>query len=272
MAIIGGRHRWTLEGCVAPGAGGCGVAQQLPPQDQRFPGAVCLPGAETLCGGVRAVTPEQKRLADRIIKLLALANSTTFEAEAKTARSMAEELMRVHNVSIDPGKPAQDAMGVREYVPFAKGMRWEGIIAGALATLCSCEVFFDHRVLDHYTLVGVIGNLDVLDYMLREVNRQRIAAWLKYKGAAGEDSFNKFCYGFAQGLQGRIAELELPSDRERLILWYETNVLHKPVLTHDLSSGRASSEAGLAAGEGASLHRGALGQPHKRIGHIKRLR
>jgi hypothetical protein len=149
------------------------------------------------------MTPDQKRLADRILKLLALASSTTFAAEAETARRMADELMRTHNISLGPGKPAQSAIERRYYVPFAKGMRWEGIIACALADLCSCTIFFDSGTLAVYVLVGSIGNLDVLEYMLHEVNRQRIAAWLDYKGKGGADSFNKFCYGFAKAIENK---------------------------------------------------------------------
>jgi hypothetical protein len=67
------------------------------------------------------MTPEQKTLADRILKLLALANSTTFAAEADTARRMAEELMRTHNISVGSGKPAQNTIEVRDYIPLLRG-------------------------------------------------------------------------------------------------------------------------------------------------------
>jgi hypothetical protein len=58
----------------------------------------------------------------------ALANSTQFEAEASTARKLAEQLIAAHNITLGPGRPSQDTI-----VPFAKGMRWERKIAGALA-------------------------------------------------------------------------------------------------------------------------------------------
>jgi hypothetical protein len=219
------------------------------------------------------MTPDQKRLADRVIKLLALASSSTFAAEAQTARSMAEELMRTHNINLGPGKPTQDTIEWREYTAFAKGMRWEGIIAGSLVDLCFCMMFFNSKKLDHYVLVGSIGNLDVLDYMLREVNRQRIVAWLKYKGENGPDSFNQFCYGFAKALEDKIDALnggaKLEEMQAKLTLWYETNVLGHKCSTTSLSMGAASSDAGLAAGKDACLHRGALGQPQKRIGHSR---
>jgi hypothetical protein len=222
-----------------------------------------------------SMTPNQKQLADRILKLLALANSTTFAAEAQTARRLAEELMKAHNVDIKPGKPGQDAIEVRTYVPFAKGLRWEGIIVDTLADLCSCAMFFDKDKLDEYTLVGAVGNLDMLDYMVREVNRQRIAAWLKYKGSAGPDSFNKFCYGFAQALKDKIDAIVVYEVKKKqsaeLISWYEVNALGRSVRSAKLSSGPASSEAGMEAGKSASLHRGALGQSQRQVGYNKRI-
>jgi hypothetical protein len=147
------------------------------------------------------MTPEQKHLADRIIKLLALANSTTFAAEAQSARAIADQLMRVHNINLGPGKPSQETIECHEYIPFAKKMRWEGIIAGALSDLCSCIIFFDDETLDSYDLVGTISNLDVCEYMLREINRQRIRAWLKYKGENGADSFQSILLWFRTSTQ-----------------------------------------------------------------------
>jgi hypothetical protein len=213
------------------------------------------------------MTPEHKRLADRILKLLALASSTTFTAEAQTARAMADKLMAEHNVKID-GKPDQSNIERRDYTPFAKGMRWEGIIAGALADVCSSNIYFDSKVLDHYCLVGTVFNLDCLQYMLAEVNRQRIHAWLAYKGRAGSDSFNKFCYAFAIALERKCKALtphDASQNHDRLRLWYETNILHRKVNSFDLAMGDPTSQAGAHAGANASLHRGALGEPQRRL-------
>jgi hypothetical protein len=217
------------------------------------------------------MTPEQKRLADRIMKLLALANSTTFSAEAQSARAVAEELMRTHSITLGPGKPSQETIECRTYVPFAKGMRWEGMIATALAKLCSCQIFFNSKTLDYYALVGTIWHLDMLEYMLQEVNRQRIRAWLEYKGSNGPDKFGKFCYGFAKALDDKILTMmvnagAVETHLAKLVVWYENNVIHRKAGTATLALGAASSAAGLAAGESASLHRGALGRAHLQIG------
>lgn len=47
------------------------------------------------------MTPEQKHLADRVAKLLALANSTTFTAEAQLARSAAEQLLEAYAKTVN---------------------------------------------------------------------------------------------------------------------------------------------------------------------------
>ena len=219
------------------------------------------------------MTPERQRIADRIAKLLALADSTTFAAEADTARRLAGELMSVHEVS--PGvKPAGEDIECRSYRPFAKGMRWEGIIADALGKLVCCNVFFGDA-LDCYTLVGTRFNLDILEYMLHAVNGQRIGAWTAYKARGGADSFHKFCYGFAQALDDKIDRLadvaRLRAIRPVLTLWYETNVVHKSVEPTELSTGAASCAAGINAGGSASLHRGTVSAgSQKRLGNKTR--
>jgi hypothetical protein len=119
-------------------------------------------GRHRILGWGGAMSKEQQRIADRILKLLALANSTQFEAEASTARKLAEQLIAAHNITLGPGRPSQDTI-----VPFAKGMRWEGKIAGALADVCACMIFFNSNTLAQYSLVGTIWNLDCLEYMLR---------------------------------------------------------------------------------------------------------
>src|SRR4029079_7072605 len=105
---------------------------------------------------------EQQRIADRILKLLALANSTQFEAEASTARNLAEQWITAHNITLGPGKPSQDTIAI------AKGMRWEGIIAGALADVCACMIFFNSNTLAQYSLVAAMCTWDCLEDMLRE--------------------------------------------------------------------------------------------------------
>lgn len=214
----------------------------------------------------------RQRLADRILKLLALAAGTPFAAEAESARAMAEDLMARHNIDLPGGAKDRTAFTWEVYVPFAKGAKWEFAIIDAVADLCNCTFFFNLETLANYSLIGTIADLEVLRYMLAELHRQRIAAWLDYK-RTGPDSFYKFCFAYAQAMAAKIELLvaarqaTLDAHQKQLQLWYETEILKHPAQHAHVEMGRASSEAGLRAGSGASLNRGAIGQPVRRITH-----
>lgn len=219
---------------------------------------------------------ERKRLADRILKLLALASGTSFAAEADSARAMAAELMERHNIALGEGSKDRSRLACVPYRPFAKGAKWEYIIINALVDFCRCKFFYDKPdVLVDYSLVGTEADLEMLRYMLGEIHRQRITAWLDYK-RDGPDSFHRFCYGFAQALAAKIGAIiaaskgELREYQERLTIWYETEILHAPTVRRHIGFGDASSAAGLAAGGAASLNRGAVGQSARRIGYDRR--
>jgi len=218
-----------------------------------------------------SIDPERQKSADRILKLLALAGGTAFAAEAATARAMAEQLMTRHNIDLGEGSKGRTRISGERYVPFAKGAKWEYIIVDALTDLCNCKFFFDDaETLARYCLVGTIADLEVLRYMLAEIHRQRIAAWLQYK-RTGPDSFHRFCYAFAQALASKISDIvdagrdALDAHQKKLKHWYEIEVLHGPVQGEHVELGRASSAAGLQAGRAASLNRGAVIQTVRRI-------
>jgi Protein of unknown function (DUF2786) len=86
-------------------------------------------------------TDRQKAL-DRIIKLLALANGTSFEGEADTTRRMAEELIAKHKIDVSQAQLC-DQFVIGEYVPWGKQSLWEKIIAAAVAALCGCAFFYE---------------------------------------------------------------------------------------------------------------------------------
>src|SRR5215469_1392923 len=217
------------------------------------------------------MTPEQKKLADKIVALLALASSTTFAAEAETARRLADELMAKHKIeqtALGGGKPSQDTIEVREYwtprfCVFASGetAKWHSSIVMTLVDFCSCAYVYRGDYI-WWAFIGTIWNLDILEYMLSEIGRQRQTAWLSHKRLEEHDSFHRFCFGFAESLKSKIDAI-IDHDKVRqshtaLIIWYESK--HGKVAHGDgLHLGRASSEAGIAAGKDASLHRGAVG-------------
>jgi hypothetical protein len=217
---------------------------------------------------------DRQRLLDRILKILALAEGTSFEGEAATARAMAAELIAKHNVSLPAeGKTPRDEIIINYYKPWGTKWLWERIIASAIAHLCACAMFYsgdpDEGGYDHFTFVGQGMHVEACLYVLGQVHIQRQRAWVRYRGEGGNDSFGKFCFSFARGLEGKIDQLLSSAqldEAERARLWYRErhNVEDGTYIT-----GAGSSDAGHHAGAGASLHRGEAPGPRStlRIGH-----
>ena len=85
--------------------------------------------------------PDRQQIIDRILKILALATGTPFEAEAASARRMADEL--------SPGTPLRcrrkgRLRGINRgqiICPVGKKLLWERIIAAAVSRLCGCSLY-----------------------------------------------------------------------------------------------------------------------------------
>jgi hypothetical protein len=222
-----------------------------------------------------SLNPERKKLLDRLLNLLALAEgskSSKYDGEAASARAKAEELMRKYNLSPNEGSKDRTVFATEEHSPWAKGAQWEYIIADALGELCGCEVYYmgDYLLFD---LVGTVADLEALRYMIDAVNQQRIRAWLEYK-RTGPDKLWSFSYSFARALEEKIHKLlegatAIKAQRERAKRWFEST--HK--ITHGASAirGHGASEAGRSAGSNTSLHRGMVGRPTERLGYQRRL-
>lgn len=205
---------------------------------------------------------DREKLADRILKMLALAAGTSFEAEAATARRLADELMAKHNIDLPSGKADRNALVTQNYTPHFKGMLWEFNLGTAAAYICGCMIYAvgPKDAIHTLVFVGTVANLEAAIYILNKLHEQRIAEWLHYKGSGGSDKFHKFCFGYAQAVLDKVHVLirQMPAlrdERQTAKLWYEER--HK--VGDGLRMGRASSSAGLEAGGSASLHRGELG-------------
>jgi len=211
---------------------------------------------------------DREKLINRILKLLALADGTNFEGEAATARQMADDLIKRHNIDSLGGKPARTAFTIEDYTPHFAGMKWEYVLAEAAARLTGCVIYFSAD-LDRYSFAGTVADLEAFRYILTKLHEQRIAAWLAHKSKGSSDRFHQFCFGYAKGVEAKVKELlekmrasvgkdvVLPSDnRAQIRLWYEAQF---GVTHHDLGlRGKPQSDAGFAAGGSASFHRGEL--------------
>ena len=211
---------------------------------------------------------DRQKLADRVLKLLALAAGTTFDAEAATARRLANELMAKHNLSLTEGAKDRAKLGIQFHVPHFKGAIWEFILACAAADIAGCAAYTKEDVHDRFCFCGTTADLEAALYILAKLNEQRMGGWMTYKRQGGADSFHKFCYGYAQGVLSKVHILvrpmtEVTGATKAAELWYEANITK----TTGITFGRASSGAGMDAGGSASLHRGEMGggAPQRRI-------
>jgi hypothetical protein len=211
---------------------------------------------------------KRQQLIDRIMKLLALAAGTAFKAEAETARALAAELMAKHNIdSVDAPKD-RAVMIVENYTPFMQDAMWEFILVESVTRLCGCGMFWkgDKEHFKLFQIVGMTPDVEAACYILTKLNQQRMRGWIEYK-QHGADGFGKFCFGFAKGVEGKIKEIlrsapAIAKNTEAACLWYRSQ---HDVKNHSVHFGRASSNAGLGAGESASFYRGEMGSPQKRL-------
>ena len=150
---------------------------------------------------------------------------------------MAEALIAKHNISlseIETEANPRNKIVVVQYTPFSTTAMWEQIIAHAVGDLCGCGTYFLHAPgSEEYTtfeFAGLVPNTEACLYILKEVNRQRKDAWFKYRAGGGPDSFGKFCFGFARGLESKIRRLVTKSqidERELAKLWFaQRNTVH----------------------------------------------
>lgn len=226
------------------------------------------------------MTPERQKALDRILKLLALAQGTTFDAEAASARKMADELIAQHNVELaKEGKPQRDQFTAKDYNPWGKQWLWEWIIANAVANLCGCEPYYrgptikaDAKPNFHaFIFAGQTPNVEAALYILPLVHRQRTNAWQRYKLGGGQDSFGKFCFSFARAVESKAQTITTPAieaETAKAKLWYES--IHDVSHEGEAIRGKGSSDAGHKAGQAASFHRGEI-NPTKYIGYTKKI-
>jgi hypothetical protein len=216
--------------------------------------------------------PAHQAILDRILKILALAEGSSFEGEAANARRIADELLAKYNLTLpEDEKKRRDELAFEAYVPWSRKSLWERLVAQAITKLCGCNFLYHGDVdeddgYNRFVFVGTVANIESCLYILGQVHLERQRAWMRYKAEGGKDSFGKFCFSFARGIETKVDSIAThlqAKEADRALEWYK--------LTHSVVHGKqirgsGSSDAGHAAGHRASFHRGAMGTPVKRIG------
>ena len=235
---------------------------------------------------------DRKKLIDKVIKLLTLAESTTFDEEAENAKRMASELMAKHNIEISEALQRESAAFNQK----DKTLNHKDPY-GFDITLMNCICIFNgvlmitgynyklHKAKASY--IGAEEDIEAAEYMIDIVYAQRKRAYKAYRlgmiGKLGKEYFSEFesSYwnswhnGFTQGVQAKIHELRkmteqktrewglVPVEPHKLALaWYNKNMEG----TRSFKAGhRNYSEDGLNAGRNVSLNRGVTHTPTLKI-------
>lgn len=118
----------------------------------------------------------KEKIIDRIRKILALANGTSFEGEANTAMTMAQNYMKTYGLSmtdVELGESLDEPI-VHELVDRQKPMKtWEGILAVAVGTVTDCRpVRVSNSVLSFIGYKQDVDMAKMLFSMLREATRR----------------------------------------------------------------------------------------------------
>lgn len=222
---------------------------------------------------------DRRKILERIAKLLALAEGTNFDAEARQARETALRLMAEHNIRQAEAATAEpfELRRIKPY--FEEDVQWDRRMKWALAELnniyCVLQWVDDARTkVEMFLYTGRPSDLDSFEYMVGLILRQRTREWNDYKMAGGRDGKGKWLYGYAVGLEDKVDQLlrEMSGTMRRTgkqelaplaIIrqaeeWFKER--HGPVGSglHNFSGGLGD---GYQAGRNASLHRGEVKPP-----------
>lgn len=229
------------------------------------------------------ISPDQKKVLDAVTKILALAEGTSYKAEAETARAKAAELIAKYDITADSMK---DLEGFKSEVEFRTGdlPSYEFSLLAILGRFCGVLVLSTSRQHGGRNLIlfGKPQDIGALHYLRDVVFSQMNRAWSEYLAVNPGMSRKAVSWknSFADGVEAKIkalmkvAQIKQKALRKDLVLVPRERQAHEKweTLFGKLGSGYGyggeSNAHGLAAGKSVSLSSGGVGStgPVKRIG------
>lgn len=160
------------------------------------------------------MTDENKRIADKIRKLFALASSG-YEAEAESAMLKAQQLLAEHGLTMSEIKndqyqqKQQIVEGAVE--SYSRPQWWVGHLAAVIAENFRCYSIYtknyDKKILQ---FIGRENDVEiareVFTFAANFLKYQRSAIRQQYKGTATTQYVNEYTLGFIRGLQAKFKE------------------------------------------------------------------
>jgi hypothetical protein len=218
-----------------------------------------------------ALSDDRKKLIDTVAKILALAEGTSYAAEAETAKAKAANLIARYDISVDSLKDIEE---FKVQTEFRTGdmPSHEFCLLGVLGCFCGVLVMSTTRQHggNNYQFFGKPQDIEAFRYMRDIVFAQRYRAWAEYlsknpdhmrKSASWKNSFADGVEEKTNSLM-RAAEKQQKSLRQDIVLVPREKQANEEWtrLFGNLGSyrgyGGEANAHGLEAGRSVSLNRG----------------
>lgn len=158
----------------------------------------------------------RKRVIDQVLKLLALADSSTHAGEVNSARQKAEELLLRHEITIGELKSPEDEFASSEHDSgYARAGKYRIRLADMVAKFNGTYLVYRQEVTTRYIFYGrpsdVANTIYMYGILVEQMQRarRRAAGDLRQsqgRGMARAES-NGFCSGFCNGVQDKLTSL-----------------------------------------------------------------
>ena len=229
------------------------------------------------------IESDRMRIIEKVIKLLALAESTNHDGEAENAKRMAAELMAKHEINLGECKKEDfkiHVMGLGRKNHEANEQR----IMYAISKFNGCAMYRRYGTEAKYVLVGRDQDIEVSMYMYEILCRQlsndskRFSAEMKQsRGECKASTWAHYRNGWVIGLKQKIDEL-IAMKNSKIQEWGLVPVNSSKLAEqfyeseHEVKQGKAVTRSylnrGIQDGKNASIHTG-IGEKSatKKIAH-----
>lgn len=215
------------------------------------------------------LTDRRKELIDKIMKLLAKAESTLFPQEADSARKMAADLMVKYDIEIDTSADENVDPFLEE--DFGEDSLYNRMLVSYIAKMNSVFMYIlNANEGKSLKVVGKGSDMEAFHYMLAIAKSQRERALIKFYQAGNkptDKNTKEFYVGFSIGLRAQIkAILEARTTiiQEQGLILYDKILAAKKHMEEQIGAfSKARSKKigafaaeGYNAGKSASLNKG----------------
>ena len=221
------------------------------------------------------MTEEQKKMVDKVTKLLTLAEGTNHSQEAETARRMAIELMAKYNISLSNRVDKESNGIVDQQLDIYNSHEHYYHLINAVAKFNDVFVIIVQKSTGQKLLryIGKESSLSTFDYMRDIVEKQRNTAWILHSANPRfshetycEQKRNQWYLGYAYGVMSKVMELLQSRDAKihewglvpvsqikKAEQWYKEKTNAK--IRNSSSSNNQYLQSGYRSGRDVSLNR-----------------